>query len=101
MKPFPHDTELETLARNTVWFKSPAETLDQPYHFIAHVLTYGTHADVQILRKYVSDDALREALRHAPPGIFDPRSWAYWHLKTGQYPPPPLPQRRCWTAESE
>jgi hypothetical protein len=32
-------------------------------------------------------------IEQAPPGIFDPRSWAYWNLKIGRYPAPPLPQR--------
>jgi len=94
MRPLPHTAELETVARHTVWFKEPAEALGEPFHLVAHVLTYGTHEDVTTLRKYVSDDDLREAIEHAPPGIFDPRSWAYWNLKIGHYPAPPLPQRR-------
>ena len=93
MRKLPHTPELEDVARNTVWFKPPAEALEEPYHFVAHVLTYGTHEDVRALRRYVSDDELRESLDHAPPGIFDPRSWAYWNLKTGRFPAPPLPQR--------
>jgi hypothetical protein len=35
----------------------------------------------------------REALDHAPPGVFDARSWAYWNLKYGRAPVPPLPVR--------
>jgi hypothetical protein len=36
----------------------------------------------------------REALDKAPPGIIDPRSWAYWNLTiAGRYPPPPMPRR--------
>ena len=38
-------------------------------------------------------DDMRDALDHAPPGIMDPRSWAYWNSKMGRYPPPPLPVR--------
>jgi hypothetical protein len=93
MKPLPHTPELENVARNTVWFKSPAEALEAPFHFVAHVLTFGTYEDVVTLRRYVSDSELREAIDHAPPGIFDPRSWAYWNLKMGRYPPPPIPKR--------
>lgn len=93
MKQLPHTPELETVARNTVWFKPSSETLDQPYHFIAHVLTYGAYEDVTTLRRYVSDDELREAIDHAPPGIFDPRSWAYWNLVIGRHPAPPIPTR--------
>jgi hypothetical protein len=76
-----------------MWFKSPRDAIAMPVHFIAYVLTYGTHEDVSKLRRFVSDDALREALASAPPGVFDDRSWAYWHLKLGRYPPPPLPSR--------
>lgn len=94
MNPLPLTPELATVSRRTVWFKSPQEALDYPEHFIAHVLTYGMFEDVQTLRKYVSDNDLRESLRHAPPGVFDARSWAYWHLMLGEYPAPPLPVRQ-------
>ncbi len=94
MKPLPHSAALLAVAERTVWFKLPADAVQQPLHFIAHVLTYGTHADVTTLRRYVSDAELREALELAPPGIFDARSWAYWNLKLGRYPAPPMPERR-------
>jgi hypothetical protein len=60
---------------------------------MAYAMTYATHADMEVLRRHVSDADLLEALQKAPPGVFDPRSWAYWHSKLGQWPAPPLPQR--------
>jgi hypothetical protein len=93
MHSLPDVPELQALARRVVWFKPPGDAIAMPVHFIAHVLTYGTHEDVSVLRKFVPDDDLREALASAPPGVFDERSWAYWHLKFGRYPPPPLPTR--------
>jgi hypothetical protein len=93
MRPLPNVPELQSLARRVVWFKSPGDAIAMPTHFIAHVLTYGTHEDVSVLRRFVPDDELREALACAPAGVFDNRSWAYWHLKLGRYPPPPLPSR--------
>lgn len=89
----PSTPELEALAQRVVWFKTPTEALKAPVHFIAHALTYGTHADTQILRRHVSDDDLRAALSAAPPGVFDPRSWAYWHLLLNDQPAPPLSVR--------
>jgi hypothetical protein len=86
--------DLLAVAEKTVWFKEPAATLANPAHFIAYALTYGTHADVKVLRRYVDDDDLREALDRAPPGVFDGRSWAYWNLMLGRYPAPPMPRRR-------
>lgn len=93
MRPLPHTAELEAVARKTVWFKSPAEAIDRPFHFVAHVLTFGTHDDVRTLRRYLSEEELREAIDNAPAGVFDPRSWAYWNLKIGRYPAPPIPKR--------
>ena len=94
MKPLSLNKDLERVAGRTVWFKTPRDAVADPVHFVAHVLTYGTHEDVQILRRYVSDEDLAEAIRNAPPGVFDGRSWAYWNLKTGRYPAPPMPKRR-------
>ncbi len=94
MKPLKLTEELAQVARRTVWFKSPEEAARDPVHFIAHVLTYGTHEDVEALRHYVSDEELTEAIENAPPGVFDARSWTYWNLKIGHYPAPPLPERK-------
>ena len=93
MRTLPNTAELAELARRTLWFRPPPQALADPVHFIAYVLTYGTHEDVKVLRRYVSDDELREALDHAPPGVFDPRSWSYWNLKLGRHPAPPMPVR--------
>jgi hypothetical protein len=48
---------------------------------------------MRLIREYVSDEDFREALDRAPPGIIDPRSWAYWNSKMGRYPAPPMPKR--------
>lgn len=94
MTPLPLTEDLERVARRCVWFRAPAEAVMNPPHFIAYVLTYGTHEDVATLRRCVDDDALRDALAKAPPGIFDARSWSYWHLiLNGRSPAPPLPTR--------
>jgi hypothetical protein len=57
-----------------------------------HVMTYGTVDDLAALSSTVAPDELKEVLNHAPPGVFDPRSWAYWHLMCG-LEPRPLPTR--------
>jgi hypothetical protein len=71
-----------------------AEALADPVRFVAYALARATHEDMKILRDFLLDDDLREALDQAPPGIIDPRSWAYWNSKVGRYPAPPLPTRR-------
>jgi hypothetical protein len=93
MLPLPQSPELLAVAERVVWFKPPAEALADPIHFLAHVMTYGTIEDLRALAGVVTPDDFREALDNAPPGIFDARSWAYWHLKLGRTPVPPLPIR--------
>ena len=93
MKPLPATSELLSVAERVVWFKAPSEALADPVHFLAHVMTYGTAEDLRALEGLVGHREFRETLEHAPPGIFDPRSWAYWNLKYGHVPALPLPVR--------
>jgi len=90
MKALPQTPELLAVAARVVWFKAPSEALADSVHFLAHVMTYGTVEDLRALDGVVGLDEFREALDNAPPGIFDPRSWAYWSLKCGRprVPPP-------------
>jgi hypothetical protein len=60
---------------------------------MAYAMAYATHKDMKVIRKYVGESDFREALDRAPPGIIDPRSWAYWNLKMGRYPARPMPVR--------
>jgi len=94
MKPIPLNDETATIASQIIWFEPPAQALSDPIRFMAYAMTYAMHQEMRVLRRYVSDDDFREALDHAPPGIIDPRSWAYWNSKMGRYPPPPRPVRR-------
>ena len=87
-------SDLMQAARRCVWFKSPEEAVAFPAHLVAHILTYGAYEDVRALRRQLTDDDLREAIDHAPPGVFDPRSWTYWNLMLGRDEAPPMPQRR-------
>ena len=94
MKPFPLNEETAGIAAQIIWFEPPSEALADPVRFMAYAMTYAMHDQMRVLRRYVSDDDFREALDHAPPGIIDARSWAYWNSKMGRYPAPPLPVRR-------
>jgi hypothetical protein len=82
------------IARRIIWFEPPEQALADPVRFLAYAMTHARHEDMRVIRQYVSDDDMRDALDNAPPGIIDPRSWAYWNSKMGRYPPPPLPVRR-------
>jgi hypothetical protein len=94
MKPIPLTPAIEAIARRIIWFEEPAVALADPVRFMAYAMASATHQDMKAIRQYVSDDDFREAIDRAPPGIVDPRSWAYWNLMFGRYPAPPLPSRR-------
>ena len=88
------DPELLNMARRVVWFKAPEEALQDTVLFVNHVMIWGNPEDVATMRRHFDDDQLRRALRDAYPGIFDARSWAYWHCVLGMASVPPLPVRR-------
>jgi hypothetical protein len=94
MKAIPLNEEMAAIAAQIIWFEPPTKSLSDPVRFMAYAMTYAMHEEMRVIRRYVSDEDFKEALDHAPPGIIDPRSWAYWNSKMGRYPPPPLPLRR-------
>ena len=94
MKALPHTSDLTEVARLVIWFESPEQALADTPRFVTYAMTYGSDAEMRVLRRYLSDDELRAAMDAAPPGIFDARSWAYWNLRLGRYPAPPMPARR-------
>ena len=53
---------------------------------MAYAFARATYEGMQALRAFLDDFKLREALDKAPPGVIDPRSWAYWNLRLGRYP---------------
>jgi hypothetical protein len=89
----PATPELLAISRRIIWFEEPMVAIAQPVRFLAYAMRYATHEDMKSIRAHVSDDEFRAALRAAPAGIIDPRSWAYWHVRMGIFPPPPLPER--------
>ena len=94
MKPIPVTRQSRVVASNIIWFEPPEKALADPIRSTAYAATYAFPEDMRYIRRFVSDDDFREALDHAPAGIIDRRSWAYWNSKLGRYPPPPQPVRR-------
>jgi len=93
MPPLVLTPELRRAAQRCIWFEPPETAVADPARLAAYVLTYGSHEDVKALRAQVKEEALRQLIDAAPPGIFDARSWAYWNLMIGRYETPPMPQR--------
>lgn len=85
--------ELRQVAKRVVWFKPPEETLKEPTLFLAHLMMYGTLADVGIAMQYYSDEDFDAVLSDPPAGVFDLNAWNYWNLRYHHEPVPPLPSR--------
>ena len=94
MNPLPRSAELMALAPGVIWFEAPERALADPVRFLAYLMTYGTAEEIAVVRRYLTLSDFREALDHAPAGIMDERSWAYWNVMTGRYPVPPMPRRQ-------
>jgi hypothetical protein len=88
-----HD-RLQHIARTYVWWKPPVEALADEKHFLAQVMNLGTWEDEMYILETFGEDRLRAVLRDAPPGLFSPRSWHFWHYRLGLEEVPPLPKRK-------
>lgn len=87
-------TDLEQVAQRLFWWKSPAEALADPHRFVAQVMVYGTPEDLAVARRHFPETSFRQVLAEPPSGLFDPRSWAYWHVVFGLKAPAEPPRRR-------
>ena len=81
------------MARKYVWWQPPAKTLVDRRLLLAQMMTLGTVDDVRWLLLRISEDELRAVLNDPPIGIFNDRSWHFWHLRLGRVPVPDLPAR--------
>ena len=92
------DAQLFTrLAAKYIWWKTPDEALTLPQRVYAQVMDIGDFADVQLLANALGDDALRDVVKQAQAGQFNPRSWTYWHYRLGMAElghVPALPKRQ-------
>lgn len=89
-----YSEELLAVAKRIFWFGTPEEALEFRRRFLTYAMTYASDGDIEILRKYFTDEDFHAALDDPVPGIFDQRSWAKWNQRYGRNPVPPLPKRR-------
>jgi hypothetical protein len=57
-------------------------------------MTWGSLEDVNVIEARYGAGRLRTAIAYAPAGVFDVRSWHYWHHRLGLGEAGPLPVRR-------
>ena len=86
-------TPLRLIAQRVCWWQPPEVTLRDTPLFLCRVMTFGTWDDACFCLARFGTEAFKDALRLAPPGLLDPRSWHYWHNRFGMLPVPPMPVR--------
>src|ERR1700736_938299 len=74
-----YSDDLLAVAKRIFWFATPEEALEFPKRFLTYAMTYASDEDIEILRKYFSDDDFKATLDYPAPGIFDQSSWAKWN----------------------
>ena len=82
------------MAKKYVWWQPPERTLHDGRLLLAQLMTLGTADDVRWLVAVASSDDLLRVLDDPPVGVFNRRSWAFWHLRLGREAVPDLPARR-------
>lgn len=87
------EKELPGVAAKVFWWGTPDEAIRDVPRLVAQVMVFGDWEDVRKTRRLLGDRAFESVLDNPPPGVFDRKSWNYWHLYFGRHPVPPLPQR--------
>jgi hypothetical protein len=74
-----YSDDLLAVAKRIFWFATPEEAPEFPKRFLTYAMTYASDEDIEILRKYFSDDDFKATLGDPAPGIFDQSSWVKWN----------------------
>jgi hypothetical protein len=81
------------VAQRVFWWGNPEDWLENASRFGAQVMTFGDWEDVTLVWRLLGDSLFQQVLAKPPPGVFDAKSWSYWHHRY-HLPVPPLPVRK-------
>ncbi|MEI8343226.1 MAG: hypothetical protein WCH43_17015, partial [Verrucomicrobiota bacterium] len=84
---------LAAVARRVCWWEPADVTMENTPVFLCRVMALGTWEGICLAIDNYGREAFRQALQTAPPGLFDNRSWHYWHHRLGLLPVLSLPVR--------
>jgi hypothetical protein len=68
-----YSDELRAVAKRIFWFGTPEEALEFPFRFLTYVMTYASDEDIEVLKKYFTDDDFKAALDDPAPRDFRPK----------------------------
>jgi hypothetical protein len=86
-------SSLLSIAEKVFWWGKPEEWVQDTARFAAQVMTYGDWEDVRTTLNLLGKDAFLDVLNNPPAGVFDQKSWTFWHRYYCRAVPP-LPVRK-------
>jgi hypothetical protein len=84
---------LLAVASRVFWWGNPDEWLDDSVRFAAQVMTFGDWDDTKLVSQMLGDSIFQQVLADPPAGVFDAKSWSYWHHRY-HLNVPPMPSRK-------
>ena len=81
------------VAKRVFWWGNAEDWLDDGRRFVAQVMTFGDWDDTALVMKLLGNQIFQQVLIERPTGVFDIKSWSYWHYRY-HLPVPPLPTRK-------
>jgi len=81
------------MAQRYIWWKPPEQSLKNLKLLMAQMMNLGTMEDLRWLMSVTTEDDLRLVLENAVVGLFNERSWHFWHYRLGITPVPETPKR--------
>ena len=69
------------LAQKYVWWKDPSEAIQDTNYLLACIMTMGTLEDIIWTEDHFNQKRLQDVLRYPPIGVFNGRSWYFWHYR--------------------
>src|SRR5882724_2847670 len=64
-----YSDDLLAAAKRIFWFGTPDEALEFPKRFLTYAMTYASDEDIEILRKYFTEDDFKATLGDPHPGF--------------------------------
>lgn len=68
------------LARHVNWYEPPERVVADTRKLLNETMARGSDGDINEAWALFSKEQFINAYRHAPPGLFSRRHWAYWGL---------------------
>jgi hypothetical protein len=91
--PLAVQTALLPVAMRVFWWGHPQAWLNDPSRLAAQVMTYGDWNDTVLTLELLGESCFKSVLKNPPAGVFDLKSWLYWH-RHFHLDVAPLPSRR-------